>query len=238
MMMSPDQQLRNLGKIVEVGSVVLSVDTDMAASKEGDIYFTHPSGGVFKKGSTPGISVVLPDVGVVGSLEFGNDRNLYLSRYYDDFHRSDLLMMPSDDPLVDLGDIVQVTSITHAFDIDLAVNAAGDVYFTHPYGGIHMMSPGGQVSTVLPDVGRCTGLTFGENGNLYFGRWYDDLHRINLMMMSPDRNLTDLGIIVQIGSVVLRWDEDIAVIPEPITLLLLGLGGLALRRTRRMIHSE
>jgi len=86
---------------------------------------------------------------------------------------------------------------------------------------------------VISGVGRCTGLAFDDAENLYFGTFYDDRHKIDLMKMTPQGQVTNLGNIVQLGPVELRWHGDIAVVPEPAGISLLALGGLALLKTRR-----
>jgi hypothetical protein len=60
-----------------------------------------------------------------------------------------------------------------------------EVYFTHPYGGIHKIDVSGIVTAVLPNIGRCTGLESDGQGNLFFGRFTQDLHKIDLMMTTP-----------------------------------------------------
>jgi hypothetical protein len=228
--MSPDQQVSNLGNIIEVGSVTLSFSIDLAIGDTGDVYFTHPYGGIHKIDSSGQISTLLSDVGEVTSIEFDANKNLYFSELYDYNHKIDLLSMSPDQQVTNLGNIIEVGGVGLSFDIDLAVNKIGEVYFTHPYGGIHKMDTGGHVITVLPNIGRCTGLEFDGYGNLYFGMFYDDRHKIDLMRMSPEQQLTNLGNIVNVGAVTLRWDADIAVIPEPATILLVGFGFLALVR--------
>jgi hypothetical protein len=230
MRMSPDQQVSNLGNIIEVGSVTLSFGIDLAIGDTGDVYFTHPYGGIHKIDSSGQISILLSDVGEVTSMEFDANKNLYFSELYDYNHKIDLLSMAPVQQVTNLGNIIEVGEVGLSFDIDLAVNKIGEVYFTHPYGGIHKVDTGGHVITVLPNIGRCTGLEFDEYGNLYFGMFYDDRHKIDLMRMSPEQQLTNLGNIVNVGAVTLRWDADIAVIPEPATILLVGFGCLALVR--------
>jgi len=233
MVMTQDLRVTDLGRIIDVGAVTHSVDIDIAVSKAYEVYFSHPDGGVRKMNAAGTIDTLLPYVGEVVSLELWHDDSLYFSRYYDDRHKCDLLVASPEQPLANWGDIIEVTTVLLAFDIDLAINTAGDVYFTHPYGGIYMRTTGGQIRTVLPDVGRCTGLAFDGAENLYFGMFYDDRHKIDLMKMTPQGQVTNLGNIVRLGPVELRWHGDIAVVPEPAGISLLALGGLALLKTRR-----
>ena len=236
MRMSPEQQLTNLGNIVSVGAVTLSFGIDLTISDAGDVYFTHPYGGVHKIDSGGQITTVLSDVGEVASMEFYDNENLYFGKLYDNNHKIDLMSMSPSQQVDNLGNIIEVGKVTFSFDIDIAVSKIGEVYFTHPYGGIYKMDVTGHVSVVLPDVGRCTGLEFDDYGNLYFGEFYDDRHKIDLMRMSPDQQVINLGNIIEVGTTTLRWDADIAVIPEPASVVLVALGYLALIRKPRNIY--
>jgi len=230
MRMSPDQQVTDLGNIIEVGGVTLSFGIDLSINQTGEVYFTHPYGGIYKMDLDGQISTALPNVGEVVSMEFDDNENLYFGKLYDTNHKIDLIKMSPEHQLANLGNIIEVGEVTLTFDIDIAVSKAGEVYFTHPYGGIHKMDIAGQVSSVLPDIGRCTGLEFDDYGNLYFGMFYDNRHKIDLMRMSPEQQVTNLGSIIEVGTVTLRWDADVAVIPEPATVLLVGFGCLAVMR--------
>lgn len=230
MRISPDQQVTNLGNIIEVREVTLSFGIDLAIGDREEVYFTHPYGGVHKIESSGQISTVLSEVGEVASMEFYDNENLYFGKLYDHNHKIDLMSMSPEQQVANLGTIIEVGEVTLSFDIDIAVSEIGEVYFTHPYGGIYKTDVTGNVSAVLPDVGRCTGLEFDDYGNLYFGEFYDDRHKIDLMRMSPDQQVINLGNIIEVGTTTLRWDADLAVIPEPATVLLVALGCLALVR--------
>ncbi len=213
MKLSPKQELTNLGTIVEVGTFVHKWDIDLAVNDNGEVYFTHPYGGIWRVDATGQVSVGVPDVGTATGLIFDDDGNSYFGERYD--HTIDLKKATGED-VTNLGRIVEVGPVVLRMKIDLAVNDMGEVYFNHPYGGIHKMDSTGQIRTVLPDVGRATGLAFDNDGNLYFGKFYYDYHKLDLMKMSPDQRLTNLGMIIEVGPTRLTWNIDIAVISEPV----------------------
>ena len=194
-----------------------------------DAYYNHPRGGIYKVDSSGEVSSVLSDSPT--GLTFDGDGNLYYVTY--GRYKGDLMMMSPDQQVTYLATIFDDPDSIYvkAWNIDVAVNSSGEVYYNHPRGGICKVDSFGEVSSVLPD--SATGLTFDGDGNLYYvtyGRYKGDL-----MMMSPDQQVTYLATIFDDPDsiYVKAWNIDVATIPEPTTLSILTLGVLSLLRTRR-----
>ncbi len=179
-----------------------------------------------------------------GNLYYGNTSSSSLS--------ISLFKRTPDGTVTNLGQVVDTSGYSvrvGAWGFDVAVGSAGEIYYNHPSlldyvggkyitvekGFIGELGPDGARSTVVSGLNEPSGIALDPAGNLYYGDVISGSQGISLFRRTPDGTITNLGQVVDASEYSVRiggWGFDVA-IPEPATVFLLGLGGLAFLRRRK-----
>lgn len=176
--------------------------------------------------------------------------NIYFGDFKFDILNFELFKLSNDGTISSLGNVLDIPSgpiSISSWGGDLAVGPSGDVFYNHPTvyerldggyvtvrtGSIERITPDGTHITVVTGLGHPLGIALDSIENIYYGD-YGNL-RFELFKRTFDGTITNLGQVLEIpqGPIsISMWGGDLAV-PEPATLLLLGLGSMALLRRRR-----
>jgi len=194
----------------------------MDVSPDGTLYVSDDEGYLWTIDKTTGAGHFIGDMGRrIDSISFAPDGTLYaihsLSGGYDG---SRLRSVDTQTAAV-----TQIGSTVNLYFIALAINntekAIGYEYFSSSLYEISLTD--GSVALLGNLDVPIASLDFGPDDNLY-GLWHDDFYRIDLNTLTPTL-VRELSI-----SYFESYRSSLTFVPEPSTLLLLGLGTLFLRR--------
>lgn len=209
---SPDDEVSTVERVHEDYDPwgIRPWDIDLAINN-GDIYYTHPRGGIYKINLAGEINPVLTDIGFATNIVFDDNENLYFVEY--SRRMGELNILSPDNEIIKTMTIFEDYDPMglRAWNMDLAIKDK-DIYFAHPRGGIYKLNlDSKEISPVVTGVGSVTDLVFDDDGNLYFVEYSRYVGKLSVL--SPDGEIDTVGTIFEdydpLG--IRPWDIDLAV---------------------------
>ncbi len=258
---TPNGAITNLCQVRDTsGSVSIGLWTfNIAVGPLGDIFCNHPkildenhntirSGSIEKLNFDGTHTTIVSGLDKPTGIAFDTIGNMYYGNVTTDSPKQfEIFKKAPDGIITSLGKHMDpLGTISGGWALDIAVSPSGDIYYNHPMvinsehaiirmGSIEILNSDGFHTTVVSGLENPNGFTFDAYGNMY----YSDVitsgpEQFNIFMMSPNGTITNLGQVRDTWGRIsaVGFAFDIAV-PEPGTLLMLGLGGFILYRNRR-----
>ena len=219
-----------LGALVACSQVDTPVDPDGDPpddQKRPSVFFTSPTIGGIGPGSVrkqPG-GIVVASVSDPTGLAVDAAGNIYFGEVTAPPVRVSLKKRSPDGSVQDLGVVVDTTGgfVSGSWTFDIAISAAGDVYYTTPEIRIEqseIIRPGSitklGAGVVVDVVDNPVGLAVDAAGSLYFGSMATGPVRVTLMRRGVDGTVSALGTVVDTsaGYISASWTFDIATTPS------------------------
>lgn len=220
MRVAADGLVQNLGVIHTQPSGRISWSFDLETNEAGEVFFNHRidpglGTGISKVDLDGRIRRVVSSAGEPNGLAFDATGNLYFGAENQNQQSYTLMKYTPEGILENLGVIHDQSSGRASWSFDLEASDIGEVYFTHRLderlgSGISKVALDGTIRNVVSGIPDPNGLAFDREGNLYFGA--EENQNYHLMQFSPERKLTNLGLIHDQTSGRASWSFDLAAV--------------------------
>ncbi len=207
-------------------------DWGMACDTAGNVYVADNSanaGTIIKYSPNGAPSTFATGLGggvELGSMVFDGSGNLFVSKAFTSGSptQADIYRITPG------GTVSTYATVACHEALGLAFDKAGNLYADGDYAldpwVIYKITSDGGVSTFATGLCEPEGLVIDPSGNLYCTNWPDNIDKI-----TPDKSVSLFNSLP--GPAGIAMAGDFVITPEPATLSLLALGGLALIRRRK-----